>query len=102
MAKLSDAFVALPGGFGTFEELFEMITWTQLGIQRKTIAILNVGGYYDKLLAFLEDAVANGFVSRAKLDGIVITETTAERLFARIARHVPPKGYLDTWGLDES
>ena len=58
MAEMSDAFIALPGGFGTFEELFEMITWTQLGIHRKTVAILNVGGYYDKLLGFLDDAVA--------------------------------------------
>jgi uncharacterized protein (TIGR00730 family) len=63
MAELSDAFVALPGGFGTFEELLEMVTWAQLGIHRKPIGLLNVAGYYDSLIALLDHAVREGFVS---------------------------------------
>jgi uncharacterized protein (TIGR00730 family) len=62
MAELSDAVIALPGGFGTFEELFETITWAQLGIDRKAIGILNVGGFYDGLLALVEHAIEEGFV----------------------------------------
>jgi uncharacterized protein (TIGR00730 family) len=62
MAELSDAVIALPGGFGTFEELFEMITWLQLGIHRKALGVLNVGGFYDGLLALVEHAIQEGFV----------------------------------------
>jgi len=63
MAEHSDAFVALPGGLGTFEELFEVWTWRQLGYHDKPIGLLNVQGYYDPLLGFLDDTVARGFVS---------------------------------------
>ena len=62
MADLSDAFVALPGGVGTFEELFEAITWTQLGLHRKPCGLLNVDGFYDGLLQFLDHAWAEGFI----------------------------------------
>lgn len=62
MAELSQAFIALPGGFGTFEELFETITWSQLGIHRKAIGVLNVGGFYDGLLALVDHAIAEGFI----------------------------------------
>jgi len=62
MADLSDAFVALPGGVGTFEELFEAITWTQLGLHRKPCGLLNVDGFYDGLLRFLDHAWAEGFI----------------------------------------
>lgn len=63
MAERSDAFVALPGGLGTFEELFEVWTWRQLGYHDKPVGLLNVQGYYDPLLGFLDDTVARGFVS---------------------------------------
>jgi uncharacterized protein (TIGR00730 family) len=62
MARLSDGFVALPGGFGTLEELFEVVTWAQLGLHDKPCGLLNVGGYYDGLLAFLDGAVNAQFV----------------------------------------
>jgi len=65
MADLADAFIALPGGYGTFEEFFEAVTWTQLGIHQKPCGLLNVNGYYDPLLALLERAVADGFVRAA-------------------------------------
>ncbi len=62
MADLADAFIALPGGYGTFEEFFEAVTWTQLGIHRKPCGLLNVDGYYDALLALLDRAVSDGFI----------------------------------------
>ena len=62
MASLADAFVALPGGFGTFEELCEVITWTQLGLHPKRCGVLNVSGYYDPLLAQFDRAVEDGFI----------------------------------------
>jgi uncharacterized protein (TIGR00730 family) len=62
MAELSDAFVALPGGWGTCEEIFEMLTWAQLGFHAKPCGLLNVAGYYDPLFAFLEHAIAERFV----------------------------------------
>lgn len=62
MAERADAFVALPGGIGTFEELFEVWTWRQLGYHDKPVGLLNVDGYYDRLLSFMEQAVDDGFV----------------------------------------
>ncbi len=62
MAELSDGFIAMPGGFGTFEEFFEIATWTQLGIQLKSYGLLNVAGYYDHLLAMADHAVVEGFL----------------------------------------
>src|SRR5690606_23868839 len=62
MADLSDGFVALPGGLGTLEELMEVWTWAQLGIHRRPVGLLNVDGYYDGLLTFVDHAVAEGFV----------------------------------------
>ena len=62
MAELSDAFIALPGGLGTFEETFEVLTWTQLGFHRKPCGLLNVAGFYDGLTAFLDHAVAERFL----------------------------------------
>jgi len=65
MADLADAFIALPGGYGTFEEFFEAVTWTHLGIHQKPCGLLNVDGYYDALLALLSRAVADGFIREA-------------------------------------
>ena len=62
MASLSDAFVALPGGFGTYEELFEVVTWTQLGVHKKPCGMLNVAGFYDPLVQFLDHAVTERFI----------------------------------------
>lgn len=62
MAEQSDAFVALPGGIGTMEEIFEIWTWRQLGYHRKALGLLNVGGYYDELLRFIERSQASGFL----------------------------------------
>ena len=91
MAELAEGFVALPGGMGTFEELFEIVTWGQLGIHRKPIGVLNVAGYYDPLVALLGHAVAEGFVSAAGRD-LVIVDDEPERLLDRMAAHEPPPG----------
>jgi uncharacterized protein (TIGR00730 family) len=68
MAELADAFLALPGGFGTWEELFEVITWTQLGIHSKPAAVLNTNGYWDGLLMQTKHAAANGFMKEVHAD----------------------------------
>jgi uncharacterized protein (TIGR00730 family) len=62
MAELADAFIALPGGYGTFEELFEVITWAQLGMHRKPIGLLNVAGYFNALKALVDHAIGEGFI----------------------------------------
>jgi uncharacterized protein (TIGR00730 family) len=91
MAELSDAFVALPGGIGTFEELFEVWTWAQLGFHDKPCGLLNVGGYYDRLIGFLDHACAEQFVSRTHRDMLVV-ESAPAALLARFAAYQPPAG----------
>jgi hypothetical protein len=84
MAELSDAFVALPGGFGTFEELCEAITWTQLGLHRKRCGLLNVAGFYDPLLALFDGAVRTGFIRDASRE-IVCATSDPRDLLDRLA-----------------
>lgn len=74
MAELSDAFIALPGGLGTIDELFEMVTWTQLGLQRKPCGLLNVRQYYSKLADFLDYAVSEGFIKEPHRALILVDE----------------------------
>jgi uncharacterized protein (TIGR00730 family) len=88
MADLADAFVMLPGGYGTLDEFFEMLTWAQLGIHAKPCAILDVAGYFDSLRAFLDRAVTAGFVRPAHLR-MVIIEADSARLLDRIADWTP-------------
>jgi len=91
MAELADGFVALPGGIGTLEELFEIVTWSQLGIHRKPVGVLNVAGYYDPLVALLDHAVDGGFVPAASR-GLVIVDEQPSRLVDRMSAHVLPPG----------
>jgi uncharacterized protein (TIGR00730 family) len=91
MADLADGFVALPGGIGTLEELFEIVTWRQLGIHRKPVGVLNVGGYYDPLVALFDHAVAGGFVP-ARSRGLVIVDEDPARLLDRMAAYDAPPG----------
>jgi uncharacterized protein (TIGR00730 family) len=89
MAELADAFVALPGGIGTFEELFEAWTWSQLGVHSKPCALLNVGGFYDQLAAFLDHVVEEQFLKQAHRN-ILLIDADAARLLESIKRaHVP-------------
>ena len=83
MAELADAFVAMPGGLGTLEEIAEALTWLQLGIHAKPCAFLNVAGYYDPLVAWLDRAVAEGFVLPERRAAIVV-EPTADALADRL------------------
>jgi uncharacterized protein (TIGR00730 family) len=89
MAELSDAFLALPGGYGTWEELFEVLTWSQLGIQRKACAILNVEGYYDPLLEMADKALSDGFLRGVHRD-LLLADVDAERLLDRLSGYVVP------------
>ncbi|CAN1217615.1 Cytokinin riboside 5'-monophosphate phosphoribohydrolase LOG8 [Linum perenne] len=79
MAKEADAFIALPGGYGTMEELLEMITWSQLGIHKKPVGLLNVDGYYDSLLALFDKGVHEGFI-KTGARSIVVSAPTAKQL----------------------
>ena len=85
MADLADAFVLLPGGFGSWEEFCEIVTWLQLGIHRKACAILNVAGYYDGLLSLADHALAEGFLRPAHRE-MLIVESNPEALLPRLAR----------------
>jgi len=88
MNELSEAFVALPGGIGTLDEIVEMFTWTQLGIHSKPCAFLNIDGYYDSLLVFLRTMVAQGFLRQAQFDQLVVV-TRVEDLLPRLAAARP-------------
>jgi uncharacterized protein (TIGR00730 family) len=89
MAELADGFLALPGGMGTLDELFEIVTWGQLGIHCKPIGVLNVAGYYDPLVALLDHARAGGFLG-AEGRSLVLVDDDAGRLLDRMSSHVPP------------
>ncbi|KAJ8510689.1 hypothetical protein OPV22_001123 [Ensete ventricosum] len=88
MARQADAFIALPGGYGTLEELLEVITWAQLGIHDKPVGLLNVDGYYNSLLSFLDKAVDEGFIAPAARH-IVISAHTAHELLSKLEDYVP-------------
>ncbi len=89
MAALSDAFVAMPGGIGTLEELFEVLTWGYLGIHAKPVGLLDVGGYWRPLIRLLDHAVDEGFLRPAHRKLVVVDRSPA-RLLARLARHRVP------------
>lgn len=88
MASLSDAFVALPGGLGTFEELFEAACWSQIGIHQKPIGLLNIRGFYNPLMEFLEHTVREGFMRESSM-GIFIVESDPVTLLNRLAEFAP-------------
>jgi uncharacterized protein (TIGR00730 family) len=89
MAELADAFVALPGGFGTFEELCETLTWLQLGLHRKPVGLLNVEGFYDPLLRLFDGAVEERFL-REQHRALVLEDRNPAQLLQRMARHPVP------------
>lgn len=85
MAHLSGAFLTLPGGWGTMEEMFEVLTWTQLRYHKKPMGMLNTNGYYDHLLAFADHAVASGFL-REEHRGLLVHDDDPERLLDRLEK----------------
>jgi uncharacterized protein (TIGR00730 family) len=86
MAAKSDAFIAMPGGFGTFDEIFEIITWNQLGIIKKPVAFYNVNGFYDKLLAMVSHCIQEEFIKPDQLDNLIV-EDNPEVLLQRLIKH---------------
>jgi uncharacterized protein (TIGR00730 family) len=86
MADRSDAFIVLPGGYGTLEEMFEMVTWLQLRLHAKPVGLVNVDGYFDHLLRFVEHSAREGFIRRADWD-LLIVEDAPAALFERLQQH---------------
>ncbi|CAG9465031.1 unnamed protein product [Pedinophyceae sp. YPF-701] len=90
MAQESDGFIALPGGFGTMEELLEVLTWQQLGYHAKPVGLLNVEGYYDPLLTFLDNAVELGFLSKQSRASLLVSTDPADLIDQLEAYRAPP------------
>lgn len=99
MNALSEGIIALPGGFGTLEELFEILTWVQLGLQNKPIGILNVDGYYDSLLDFVKSMVTNGFLRAVDAELLIVRSSIEELLEAMKGYSLPDiKNKVETLG----
>ena len=94
MAELSSAFIALPGGWGTWEELFEVLTWAQLGLHAKPCGLLNAEGYFDGLLAFMAHAMQEGFV-RSEQSAMLLVADTPDSLLDQMAAYRPPR--VEKW-----
>ncbi|OQY00301.1 MAG: Rossman fold protein, TIGR00730 family [Bacteroidetes bacterium 4572_117] len=98
MADLSDAFIALPGGFGTLDEIFEILTWAQLEFHHKPCGILNINGYYDKLIEFLDNMVNQGFLMIENRQMIIIENNPVD-LLNKFELYTPPKVDKAEWAL---
>jgi uncharacterized protein (TIGR00730 family) len=94
MFNLSDAFIALPGGFGTLDELMELITWAQLGMHEKPCGLINVNGYFDLLLSFLDHAVKNGFIKPEHRNMLLVSDEPDD-LLNRMENYIAPK--IEKW-----
>ncbi|KAJ3706198.1 hypothetical protein LUZ61_009903 [Rhynchospora tenuis] len=103
MAKQADAFIALPGGYGTLEELLEVITWAQLGIHDKPVGLLNVDGYYNSLLSFIDKAVDEGFIMPSARH-IIVSAQTAHELLSKLEEYEAMEDGAEqklSWGMDQ-
>ena len=100
MAELSDAFIAMPGGFGTFEEMLETITWGQLGIHRKPVGLLNVAGYYDPMLAMIDRAIEEGFIL-PRYRNLFVASSSIDELFDLMGKYQPLEGLVKWIELSE-
>ena len=94
MFNLSDAFVALPGGYGTVEEMTELLTWAQLGLHSKPCGLINVAGYYDPLLLFFDNAVKRGFMKQIHRDMLLVSDSPEDMLDKLVSYKVPN---VDKW-----
>jgi uncharacterized protein (TIGR00730 family) len=94
MADRADAFLALPGGFGTWDEFCEILTWSQLGLQRKACGMLNIEGYYDAFLTMSDRAEQDGFIRREHRE-MLLSDTDPARLLDRMTTYTPPQ--FDKW-----
>jgi uncharacterized protein (TIGR00730 family) len=93
--EISDGFVALPGGFGTLEEFFEILTWAQIGLHAKPVGLLNTNGYYDLLIAFLDQVEREGFMY-SEHKSLLLCAKEPDDLLAVMAEYQPPAG-LEKW-----
>uniref|UniRef100_A0A5B6YIV7 Cytokinin riboside 5'-monophosphate phosphoribohydrolase n=1 Tax=Davidia involucrata TaxID=16924 RepID=A0A5B6YIV7_DAVIN len=103
MAREADAFIALPGGYGTMEEVLEMITWSQLGIHKKPVGLLNVDGYYNCLLALFDNGVEEGFIKPGARH-IVLSAPTAEELLMKLEQYTPSHDQVaphESWQMEQ-
>lgn len=103
MARQADAFIALPGGYGTMEETLEMITWLQLGIHKKPVGLLNVDGYYDCLLALFDNGVDEGFI-KPSARNIFLSASNAKELLDKMEQHIPSHDHVaphESWQMEE-
>ncbi|XP_022985755.1 cytokinin riboside 5'-monophosphate phosphoribohydrolase LOG5-like [Cucurbita maxima] len=103
MARHSDCFIALPGGYGTMEELLEVITWAQLGIHDKPVGLLNVDGYYNYLLTFIDQAVDDGFIKPSQRN-IIVSAPNAKDLVQKLEEYVPIQDEVMAnarWGIEQ-
>nr|XP_027080138.1 cytokinin riboside 5'-monophosphate phosphoribohydrolase LOG8-like isoform X2 [Coffea arabica] len=103
MARHADAFIALPGGYGTMEETLEMITWSQLGIHKKPVGLINVDGYYNSLLALFDNGVEEGFIKPGARH-IVLAAPTAEELLDKMEQYTPSHDHVaphESWQLEK-
>ena len=90
MHELSDAAITLPGGFGTMEEMFEMLTWAQLGLHQKPVGLLNINGYYDGLKVMVNNMVQEGFLDE-RYSNMILSSESAEELLDLMAQYQPPE-----------
>ncbi|TGA97821.1 TIGR00730 family Rossman fold protein [Sporolactobacillus shoreae] len=89
MNELSDGFIALPGGIGTFDELFEILCWAQIGIHHKPIGLLNAAGYFDSLLTLIQHSIDHEFANQSNLDLLCVSDNPDE-LLDKMAAYIPP------------
>jgi len=101
MVELSDAFIAMPGGFGTFEEMMETITWGQLGIHQKPVGVLNVAGYYDPMLAMIDRAIEEGFVL-PRYRNLFVASSSVDELLDLMGKYQPLEGLVQWIEMSET
>ncbi|MDD9150067.1 MULTISPECIES: TIGR00730 family Rossman fold protein [unclassified Sporolactobacillus] len=89
MNELADAFIALPGGIGTFDELFEILCWAQIGLHQKPIGLMNVSGYFDPLLALIRHSIDQGFANESHLNLLTVSDDP-DTLLDKMEAYVPP------------
>lgn len=99
MAHLADGFIAMPGGFGTLEEVFEVVAWGQLNFHNKPVGLLNVDGYYDNLIKFLDHTVKENFIKPEHRE-MILVDDNPEQLFAKLTAYIPPQVDKADWILE--
>src|SRR5262245_46874179 len=101
MVELSDAFIAMPGGFGTFEEMMETITWGQLGIHQKPVGVLNVAGYYDPMLQMIDQAIEEGFIL-PRYRNLFVASSSVDELLDLMGKYQPLEGLVQWIEMSET